>query len=66
MKEYYRTILAQILDNERPKIKELIDTMFEDGYDLEGTTIYSFESLRIHEALQFLEDNWEHLQEYLI
>lgn len=66
MKQYYRMILAQILDNEQPKIKELIDTMFEEGYNLEGQTIYSFESLRIHEAIQFLEDNWEHLQEYLI
>ena len=66
MKHYYSNILGEILQNEQPKMKQIINTMFEDGYDLEGQTIYSFDSLRIHEAIQFLEDNWEHLQEYLI
>ncbi len=66
MKCYFKSILAQILQNEQPTITEMINIMFEDGYEFEGQMIYSFNSLRIHEAISFIEDNWEILREYLI
>lgn len=62
---YYRNILAQILQGEQPAITEMINSRFEDGYEFEGQTIYSFESLRIHEAVTFLEESWEYLQPFL-
>ncbi len=63
---YYRKILSQILAGDQPGMKEFIDMRFEDGCEFEGQTIYSFESLRIHEALIFLEDNWEYLKPFLV
>lgn len=65
MKQYYKNILAQILKGEQPDIMEMINSRFEDGYEFEGQTIYSFESLRIHEVITFLEESWEYLQPFL-
>jgi hypothetical protein len=65
VKQYYKNILAQILKGEQPDIMEMINSRFEDGYEFEGQTIYSFESLRIHEAIAFLEENWGYLQPFL-
>lgn len=65
MNQYFKNILAQILQGEQPTIKEMIDSRFEDGYEFEGQTVYSFESLRIHEAVTFLEENWEYLEPLL-
>jgi hypothetical protein len=59
---YYSGVLGQILNNDQPRMKKEIDFQFNNGYEFEGITIYSFESLRIHEAVQFLEDNWEYLE----
>lgn len=61
MNNYYSKVLGQILQGFQPKIKKMIDMRFESGYEFEGDIRYSFESLRIHEAVQFLEDEWEHL-----
>jgi len=61
MNKYFSNVLGQILQGEQPKLKEMIDMRFESGYEFEGGTRYSFESLRIHEAVQFLEDEWEYL-----
>jgi hypothetical protein len=65
MNNYFKHILGQILQNEQPKIKEFIDMRFDSGYEFEGQTVYSFKSLRINEAIQFLEDNWEYLETFL-
>lgn len=64
--DYYRKILGQIIAGEQPKMKEFIDMRFEDGYEFEGKTVYSFESMRIHEALTFLEDEWEYISHLLV
>lgn len=61
MDQYYYNVLGQILQKEQPRLREMIDMRFDSGYEFEGTTIYSFESLRIHEAVHFLEDEWEYL-----
>ncbi len=65
MEKYYKNILGQIIQDEQPEMKRVIDIRFEDGYEIEGTIVYSFESLRIHEAVQFLKDNWEYLEPFL-
>ncbi len=61
MDKYYYNVLGQILQNERPVMRKLIDDLFDSGYEIEGQTVYSFESLRIHEAVRFLKDEWEYL-----
>lgn len=65
MDKYYSNVLGQILQDEQPELREFIDMRFDDGYEFEGNTRYSFESLRIHEAVQFLEDEWEYLVPFL-
>ncbi len=64
MNQYFANILGYILQGEQPKLKEVINIRFEDGYEFEGETRYSFESLRIHEAIRFLEDEWEFLEQF--
>ena len=61
MNSYYAKVLGEILQGEQPELKKMIDMRFDSGYEFEGTTRYSFESLRIHEAVQFLEDEWEYI-----
>ena len=65
MKKYYSSLLGQILQGEQELLRDIIDTRFEDGYSFEGNTIYSFESLRIHEAIEFLKDNYEYLKDFI-
>ena len=65
MKKYYSSLLGQILQGEQELLRDIIDTRFEEGYEFEGNTIYSFESLRIHEAIEFLKDNYEYLKDFI-
>ncbi len=65
MKERYNILLGQILQGEHQKLKSIIDNRMEEGYEFEGNTIYSFESLRIHEAIEFLKDNYEYLKDFI-
>ena len=65
MEKYYRSLLGQILQGEQELLRDMIDSYFEDGYSLEGNVIYSFESLRIHEAIEFLKDNYEYLKDFI-
>lgn len=65
MKEYYNILLGQILQGEHQKLKSIIDDRMEEGYEFEGRVIYSFESLRIHEAVEFLKDNYEYLRGFI-
>lgn len=62
----YRKILGQIIAGEQPRMKEYIDMRFKGGYEFEERTIYSFESMRIWEALIFLEDYWEDVKRFLV
>jgi hypothetical protein len=59
--EYYRKVLGEILQGNQPEMEKLIEIHFSDGAEVEGVTRYSFESLRIGEAVQFLSDNWEYI-----
>lgn len=65
MKDYYKNLLGQILQGEQEELKKFIDLRFEDGYEFEGQTIYSFESMRIHEAVAFLEDDYEYIENFI-
>ena len=65
MSKYYQNILGQILQGKQIRLKEMIDMRFESGYEFEGTEIYSLKSLRIQEAILFLEDEWEYLKPFL-
>lgn len=59
MKErYFKDLLGQILKGEQCELKEIIDLRMDEGHELEGVTVYSFESLRIYEAITFLENNY--------
>ena len=61
MNQYYTKVLGEILQGEQPTMKAIIDIHFEEGCEVEGTIVYSFESLRISEAVEWLEDNWEYI-----
>lgn len=65
MKEYYSNLLGQILQGEYQKLKSIIDNRMDEGYEFEGNIVYSFESLRIYEAIEFLKDNYEYLQGFI-
>ena len=65
MKDYYKNLLGQILQGQQEELKKFIDLRFEDGYNFEGQTCYSFESMRIHEAIAFLEDNYEYIENFI-
>lgn len=65
MKEYYSILLGQILQGKHQKLKSIIDNRMNEGYEFEGSTIYSFESLRIYEAIEFLKDNYEYLKDFI-
>lgn len=65
MEKYYRSLLGQILQGEQELLRDIINTRFEEGHSFEGSTIYSFESLRIHEAIEFLKDNYEYLKDFI-
>lgn len=65
MNFYYKNILGQILQNEQPELKEMIDLRFESGYKIEEKMVYNLEDLTITEAVLFLEENWEYLQPFL-
>ena len=64
MDNYFKKVLAEILSDEQKPLKEFLDLRFEDGYEFEGETRYSFESLLIHEAVQVLKDEWEYLEPF--
>ncbi len=65
MKEYYSNLLGQILQGEHQKLKSIIDNRMDEGYEFEGNIVYSFESLRIYEVIEFLKDNYEYLQGFI-
>ncbi len=65
MKEYYSNLLGQILQGEYQKLKSIIDNRMDEGYEFEGNIVYSFESLRIYEVIEFLKDNYEYLQGFI-
>jgi len=65
MNKYFSKVLGEILQDEQLQLKEIIDMfLFDNGYEFEGIKRYSFESLSLHEAVKFLEDEWEYLSPF--
>lgn len=62
---YYRSLLGQILQGDQESLRKFIKSRFEDGYEFEGQVVYSFESLRIYEAITFLEENYKHIKPFI-
>jgi len=65
MKDYYKNLLGQMLQGQQEELKKFIDLRFEDGYEFEGEMHYSFESMKIHEAIAFLEDDYEYIENFI-
>ncbi len=62
---YYKSLLGQILQGDQEPLRNFIELRFKDGYEFEGQIFYGFESLRIHEAVTFLEENYEHIKSFI-
>lgn len=54
---YFKKVLGQILEGEQPELESAIETYLE-GYE------QSFENLSISEAVKFLRENWEYLEQF--
>ena len=63
-RSYFASVLGEILQGKQPVMKEMIDMRFDSGYEFEGMARYSFQSLRLGEAVQFLADEWEYLSPF--
>lgn len=62
---YYRNLLGQILQGDQEPLRRFIELRFEDGYEFEGQIFYGFESLRIHEAITFLKEDYEYIKSFI-